>query len=173
MVLLQDWSSDERLRGPLDPAAQELGRMPELPTNRRLEGLLREHFGLALSDIYATNLFPFVKLGSMTSRIPMSDLVRAAREYALPQIEILDPAIVVCLGKTCFNALRKSLALPPAPILDHAIGNPFKVGRTEVWCQAHTGAIGVNNRNRGGMNRVAKDWARMAASIGSSGRLHG
>jgi restriction system protein len=98
MVLLQDWSCDERLRGPFDSEAQQLGYTPDLPTNRNLKGLLLTHFGLNLWDVYATNVFPFVKSGGMCARIPMSDLENAARDFALPQIRIVKPRIAVCLG---------------------------------------------------------------------------
>jgi hypothetical protein len=32
MIMLQDWSSDERLEGPLNPHAAKLGHTPQLPT---------------------------------------------------------------------------------------------------------------------------------------------
>ncbi len=75
MVILQDWSSDKFLRGPVDDGARDLGRTPRLPTNRNLERLIRNHFGLELRQIYATNLFPFIKMGDMTNTIPNRDLV--------------------------------------------------------------------------------------------------
>jgi uracil-DNA glycosylase len=105
MILLQDWSSDEVLSGPYLHGRCTAGHDPCRVTNKRLKELLRAHFGLELEDVYATNVFPFVKLGAMNRSIAMRDLVRAAREFALPQIEIIGPRLAVCLGKAAFDAV--------------------------------------------------------------------
>lgn len=162
MVLLQDWASDEVLRGPVLDERVRLGHDPARATNRRLRELLQRHFGLELERVYGTNLFPFIKMGSMNSAIRQMDLVRAAVEFGLPQVEIVGPRTVVCLGLATFNALAVAAGRRGARRLDEAIGAPFLVGGAQVWCQAHTGQQGTNMRNRGGVDRVAGDWARMA-----------
>jgi restriction system protein len=158
-ILLQDWSSDDRLRGPLDPDAVHLGHMPNLPTNRNLRALLRKTFGRELEDVYATNLFPFIKPGGMSRRIPALDLDRAAREFALPQIRIVKPTVVVCLGLVTFNAVRRACGLRPCVRIAQAIESPFAFETSRVWCQAHTGAFGQNTRG----TRVDADWKAMEA----------
>ncbi len=163
MVMLQDWSSDESLRGPLDPGAQSLGYTPTLPTNARLEQLLTITFGLCLSEVYGTNLFPFVKAGRMSSHIPKRDLIKAAEQFALPQVETVSPCVVICLGLVTFDALRIAHGLPSAGKMPRAIDSPFDIGTARVWCQAHTGAMGQMNRNTGGVDRVSQDWLRMKA----------
>lgn len=165
MVMLQDWSSDLRLSGPFDQEAAELGYTPGLPTNRHLSALLRENFQLPLSAVYATNLFPFIKRGALSAGIPAKDLVRAAREFAVPQIDIVRPRLVICLGLRTFNALRQVVCGGPLQTLAAAIEQPFAYGTASVWCQAHTGQLGRNNRNRGGVDRVSQDWARMRAAL--------
>ncbi len=162
MILLQDWASDQFLRGLLRADLQSLGYAPELVTNRQLIALLRRHLGLSLGQTYATNLFPFIKYGPMSAPIAAPDLVRAAREYGLPQIAIVQPRLAICLGKSAFNALRRAAGLRPLPTLDEAIASPFAWGQTQIWCQAHTGRLGTNNRNRGGVDRVHNDWQAMA-----------
>src|SRR5687767_4898767 len=67
MILLQDWSSDDELSQGLDDETQRLGYTPSQPTARNLALLLETTFGLALSDTYGTNLFPFVKSGTVSS----------------------------------------------------------------------------------------------------------
>jgi hypothetical protein len=156
-VLLQDWSSDEALRD-LDSDCVRYGLRRALPTNKRLVELLRSHFGVELKDIYATNLFPFIKRGGISNSIPMNDLVRAAQEFAFPQIQIVRPKLVVCLGLNTFNAIRAVYRHSPARRMDEAIASPFTFDESRVWCQAHTGARGQNNRGR---ERVAEDWRRM------------
>ena len=43
-----------------------------------------------------------------------------------------------------------------------AIASPFQYGQPQIWTQSHPGGMGRANRNRGGVNRVSKDWAAMA-----------
>jgi uracil-DNA glycosylase len=168
MVLLQDWSSDEELSRGLDESTRRLGYTPTQPTSCNLERLLKNHFGLSLSNIYGTNLFPFVKPGAVSSPIPDRDLIRAAREFALPQIGIVSPRLVICLGLVTFDALRRAYDLPRAGKMDSAINSPFTVGSSRVWCQAHTGALGQMNRNKGGVDRVSQDWMRMKEDLNST-----
>jgi hypothetical protein len=157
-VLLQDWSSDESLRGSLDSDCVHYGLTRTLPTNKRLIELLRSHFGVELADVYATNLFPFIKKGGMSSSIPIDDLVRAAQEFALPQIRIVQPKLVVCLGLNTFNVIRIACGHAPAQRMNEAIASPFTLDESRIWCQAHAGALGQNNR---GCERVAEDWRKM------------
>ena len=166
MVMLQDWSSAEAMKEePFDEVTANLGYTPSLPTNKNLIELLYKTFELTLRDIYATNLFPFIKPGKMSERIPQRDLVAAGRQFALPQIRIVNPKLVICLGLVTFNALRRACDLNACQQLGVAIENPFNIGSTRVWCQAHTGALGQNNRNQDRVNRVPDDWLRMKADL--------
>jgi restriction system protein len=166
MVILQDWSSHDRLIGERDADAIAHGHTPSLPTNRNLKRLLSVHFGISLAETYGTNLFPFIKSGGLSSAIPTRDLERAAREFALPQIDIVAPRVAVCLGLQTFNALRRGLGMVVMPTIDVAIGTPFSRGNTRIWCQAHPGALGQNGRNRGGVDRVSRDWTAMRIDTG-------
>ena len=165
MILLQDWASDDVLRNDYLEATVTVGHDPSRGTNKRLKELLRHHFRLELNEVYATNVFPFIKRGRMNRSIAKRDLVRAAREFALPQIEIVGPRLAVCLGKAAFNAVAIASGRPPAKSLADAIeiASPFEIGSTQVWCQAHTGQQGTNYRNRSEADQVATDWDRMAA----------
>jgi uracil-DNA glycosylase len=165
MIVLQDWASDDFLRGPFSEDSAKLGHSPHYPTNQNLSWILKRIFGLTLRDTYGTNLFPFVKLGGMSAGSPQADLLAAARQFTLPEIRIVNPKLVVCLGLNTFNALRQACGLSPCYPLAAAIDSSFNVGSTRVWCQAHTGALGQNNRNKGGIDRVSQDWRRMKADM--------
>ena len=165
MVLLQDWASDDVLRGPILEARFTVGHDPKRMTNIRLKRLLREHFGFELQDIYATNVFPFVKLGPMDASMKRRDLVRAANEFALPQIVIVEPRFAVCLGMAAFNAVAVAAGQPRAKTLDSAIASRFTSRNTMIWCLAHPGQQGTNVRNKGGVDRVSKDWAAVASAF--------
>lgn len=162
LLILQDWISDDVLAGPLLEDAKCLGRLPNLPTNRNLDRLLKAHFDVALSETYATNLFPFIKPGNMSRDIPFSALREAAREYGLPQIDIIEPRLVVALGLKTFNALRVETTGTRSASVGDAIASPFQIGRSMVWCQAHPGALGQNGRNRNNEGQTDRDWSTMA-----------
>jgi restriction system protein len=164
MILLQDWSSHERLSGPLDREAVRSGHTPCLATNKNLVRLLRDSFGLELRDVYGTNLFPFIKKGGLSSRIPLGDMTRAALEFGLPQIRIIRPRLVVCIGLQTFNGIRRACGMESLD-LPTAIASPFSLDSSRVWCQAHTGALGQMNRNRGRPDQVSRDWERMRADV--------
>lgn len=171
MILLQDWSSDEALSRSKGPS--EHGRDPGLPTNRNLDNLLGAVLGLQLSDTYATNLFPYIKPGGLSSRIPFEDLVYAAKKFALPQVRIVAPKLVVCLGKNTFNAIRVAADEPRCRDMSEAIDSPFEADlgsgrRAAVWAQAHPGVLGQNNRNRSHPGRTLEDWQRMSHATGLS-----
>jgi uracil-DNA glycosylase len=165
-VLLQDWASDAWLSGPLSREVRDLGYAPQLQTNVNLKRLLRDSFGLELAQVYLTNLFPFVKLGGMQARIPSGDLMCAARTFAWPQIEIVRPKLVVCLGVETFNALRTTRALAtrrPFPVaLDSSFDNMF----SRIWCQVHPGSRGTRAR---GAEQMQSDWKRMKEDFDALG----
>ena len=161
-VLLQDWDSHDGLSGPFDCCVQELGYSPNQATNVNLIKLLAGHFHVPLADTYATNLFPFIKQGGMSEKILTSDLNRAAIQFALPQIAIVKPRLVICLGIATFNALRRAIGLQKVKNTTVGLTSKFLFAGAEVWLQAHTGALGKINRNRGSVDRVTDDWTKMA-----------
>jgi hypothetical protein len=142
-VMLQDWASDEKLRQRFDQQVADLGYTPDLLTNKRLVRILNEVFGYQLADVYGTNLFPFIKQGPMSSAIPSEDLLRAAREYAVPQIDIVKPQVVVCLGLATFRALAVVLGRPAPKRLVDALDSPFPYGEIAIWCQPHPAGRGL------------------------------
>ena len=75
-------------------------------------------------------------------------------------------ALVLCLGLVTFNALRHVLGNERLGTIETAIQSPMSLGRARIWCQAHTGAMGQNNRNRGGVDRVTRDWEAMRVDVG-------
>lgn len=162
MVILQDWRSEDFMSRSLDPEVVRLGHTPSLETNRNLKRLLREHLALELSEVYATNLFPFIKPGPMNAKVPMPDLVRAAREFGLPQVEVVRPKLAVCLGFRTYNAIRVALGERRCQNMAAAIASPSTYGPSLIYCQSHPGRYGTMNRNRTGRDLVSEDWAAMA-----------
>jgi restriction system protein len=111
MVMLQDWSSHESMIEPFDEETANLGYTPRLRTNQALSKLLNETFGITLRDVYGTNLFPFIKQGKMSAHIRQADLMRAAHEFALPQISIVSPKLVISALGSLHSMLFDSRAI--------------------------------------------------------------
>ena len=168
MIMLQDWASDDFLSGPFCPDTAEHGRARHRATNMKLDRLILQYFYRPICETYATNLFPFIKSDRMNAPIPGKDLVNAAIQFGIPQIRVVAPRLVIALGRDCFNGIRRAEGLRSSSTIAAAIEDPLTIDGSRVWCQAHTSPQGQNMRNRGRIDRVSDDWARMAAWFRSS-----
>ena len=81
-----------------------LGYTPSRGSNKNLIKLLKESLNLELKDTYATNLFPYIKMGKMSAKIKPTDMSKAAKEFTLPMIDIIKPKIAIALT----NGISKS-----------------------------------------------------------------
>jgi restriction system protein len=165
LSVLQDWSSVEGLEVPFCQESFDLGYDPKIRTNINMIQLLRDHFGKELKDVYTTNLFPYIKSGSMNSSIGIKYMNEAAREFTLPMINIIKPKLVVCFGLVTFNALRKVLGNRKCYRVAEGINASFIYGNTLIYCQSHPGQQGRNKRNRGNVDRVNQDWQQMKSDF--------
>ena len=91
----------------VDEAVQRFGRTPSLRTNIILDRLLNEVLGLSFSQVYATNIFPFIKPGGISAPIPPRDVLRAALEFVKPELEIVNPSLILTLGVVPGRILAK------------------------------------------------------------------
>lgn len=107
-IVLQDWSGSDTMKGLPDEEVQKFGRTINLKTNIRLEELLRRIMGKKIQDIYATNIFPFVKKGGISSYIPFSDIKKSASMFTKIELEIAHPKIVLALGNNAFYGLQSA-----------------------------------------------------------------
>ncbi len=112
MIIGKDWASSDDLEKKPDEDRRRLGQNYSSPTNINLRKFLG-HMGLEFSETYATNVFPFIKRGSRSERIPRKDLVYCAKTYTLPQIKIVSPRMAICLGKDAFRAICRAAELRP------------------------------------------------------------
>ncbi|MCZ6813453.1 MAG: hypothetical protein O7F14_05310, partial [Alphaproteobacteria bacterium] len=114
-----------------------------------------------------TNVFPFVKSGGMSEDIPLGHLKSCAMRFTLPEIVIVSPKIVICLGLATFKSLMRAKGLKGSPLLSEAIDSPFDIDNSKVYCVGHTGALGMNKRGR---SQVDSDWQLLAERISLSRR---
>ena len=162
MVVAQDWTSEEVIIKP--PKNLDLSYDPDLPTNKNLQFLLGKYLNLSFSDIYATNLFVFVKPGNLSSRIPLSDLIYSATNYTIPEINIINPKLVICLGSSTYKALSRAQGINNVDF-KNSIDNPIILNGKCIVGVPHTGGLGT--RNAGGMENVKKIWQKLSEIINS------
>ncbi|EOB1205625.1 TPA: hypothetical protein ACX6RS_001182 [Photobacterium damselae] len=179
MLILQDWCSDDFLSQPLNRNLIHYGIEPSFPTTRNLEQYLQRYFQLSVAQTYGTNLFPFVKPGAMAGNITIGELIQAAEQFTLEEIEIIAPKVAVCFGVATYNALLraakeqnrlKDTSLKPVKNLNQAIEQPFLLSfssKVKVWicAQSHPGGLGRACRNKGKVDRVSQDWQQMAQFV--------
>ena len=106
MLILQDWASERALSDGINPDIAALGRDPRRRTNLRLEQLLMEVLGFSLRDVYATNVFPFVKPGCMSAPVPQDLVNKMAEVFTAKEVVIAKPMLVITLGAVAHRALH-------------------------------------------------------------------
>jgi restriction system protein len=158
MLIGQDWASSQWLSKPKNLNFAKLGKNPNLMTNKNLDEYLK-YFGLNFSDTYATNAFVFVKEGGMSAKIAQKFLHESIKQFLVPQIEIIKPKMIICLGAETYNAVR----------LENGYSE-LKVGRGQETAMPFMGAnvYGVNHtgghgtKNAGGKERARQQWQILA-----------
>lgn len=160
MVIAQDWTSEEATKRP--PKHFELGHDPDLPTNKNLKMLLSENFNTSFSDVYATNLFVFVKPGNLSARIPAGDLIYSAKKYTIEEIKIVRPEVIICLGSATYYALCKAINIKP-PNFKISSEQPVEYEGSLIFGVPHTGGLGT--MNAGGITNVRNIWKKMVKHI--------
>jgi len=171
MIILQDWNSfdpnpsakkikhDENLES--IKFERENGYFPTVRTNINLDKLLKDHFRLKRSDIYITNLFVFIKIGSKSGPIPPDDLKYSASEYTLEEIDIVKPKMILCLGAYAFNSLRSLISSEKFNWRD-SLDYPIYYKNSVIYAVSHTTQQAINSTNRGGVDRVNGMWNELA-----------
>jgi len=161
MIILQDWASENFLSGPINEIQKQLGHDPALPTNRNLFHLLNKFLSLEFNEVYATDVFPFVKPGNMGTKIPLADMTLAADQFAIPQIKIISPKLVICLGRQTFNSIRQASGLKPVSLSGSFETNNFLIGKSSIIGVHHVGGMGTSMI--GGKLAQEKQWEKIAS----------
>ena len=160
MILGQDWSSVSHLSQPIEKNiyTKNLGYDPRLQTNKNLHKHLKVSFDLNFEDVYASNVFVFIKPGGMSSRIPIRLMDYSANTYAIPEIEIVSPRIVICLGANTFRCLKRNCVTRSSFADSPMFGEiPHFTLQGIMFVHApHPGSWGT--KNAGGPLKVSKIW---------------
>ena len=162
VLVLQDWASSDSLNAVnIDQDTVQLGYTPTWPTNTNLRLLLEETYNLRFQDVFITNLFPFIKKGNVSASIRQSDFNRAFEEFCWPQIKIVQPKLVVCLGSAVYYTFAKNLPSPKGS-RNYAVGDSLETAGITIYYQCHPGARGMKRRGR---DKVFDDWMSMKKKV--------
>ena len=99
----------------------------------------------------------------MDSAISVRYLRKAFTEFALPQIKVVSPRLVICCGasvyKTAFSHFHSSSAT------SFPLNHTFKIENDKITFvyQNHPGSRGTNGV--GGFNRVQENWRTMKSLL--------
>jgi len=158
MLIGQDWASSKWLSNPKNLNFAALGKDPNLMTNRNLDEYL-SYFGLNFSDTYATNAFVFVKEGNMSAKIAKKFLRDSIKDFLLPQIDIVNPKMIICLGAETYNAVRRENSYSEIKVSSgQETAMPYM--GADVYGANHTGGHGT--KNAGGKESAQKQWQILA-----------
>ena len=104
MIVGKDWSSINKLESydenweKRDQVVRD-GYDKDFPTNRNLKYFIDNSFKKDLKWFYSTNLYIFIKEGQPDAKISKRELSHSAETYLIPQIKIIQPQWVICLGR--------------------------------------------------------------------------
>jgi restriction system protein len=160
-VLLQDWASEERIISGMGEEAAIIGYTPSLPTNINLKILLKETFKCEISDVFTTNLFPYIKPGGMDASIGSRFMKEAFKEFTLPQVDIVQPRIVICCGSLVYKTAISHFQNHTNS--NYNINHHFSYNGIIFIYQNHTGSRGTNSA--GGIQKVKENWKFMRTLI--------
>jgi restriction system protein len=172
MLIGQDWSSQDTLKSYQKEKANEVAKTgydANIPTNKNLQNLLKEKLKLNFSDCYATNLFVFIKPKKISSPIKKKYFIECAKEYTLPEIAIVKPKIVICLGSQVFKVLSKVITGTEANFLTCFDNHIIDKNSDAHIIDENSGAYllgsyhpgGLGTKAAGGKENVKKHWEKI------------
>ena len=158
MIVAQDWgSSDSMIK--ISQSDKVLGYTPNLSTNKNLHILLNKFFKLRFDQVYATNLFVFIKPGSISSRISNKLLDYSAKKYTAKEIELVTPKLVICLGAATYSRLVFALTNASRK-WSESLDNPINYKGSYIVGVPHTGGLGT--AKAGGFSAIEAIWKKVA-----------
>ncbi len=156
MLIAQDWTSEKRISNPkFNDHMAILGQEPTLQTNKRISELLNRHFSIDFKDTFSTNHFVFIKPGMMNAAIASKDFDYCARKYTFPQLDIVKPKMVICLGGSVGHSLLRVLGHPKKSFGELKIDSVLH-NESSIFFSNHPGGLGL--ANSGGVKGMDQHW---------------
>ena len=118
------------------------------------------------SQLFFTNYFLGYRTGSETGNMTKK-LLKQDKPAFKKLVEIVQPRVIICLGKIVSEMVIGSTIKDFGKNLDEGVISSnypdSKHGDIKVYCVGHCGSRGVSNR--GGLDNMKKDWIRIAEDM--------
>lgn len=165
LLVGQDWGSVDFF------IECEGGHLDDSLTNRHLRELF-QILGIDIgypdhpnpdTPVFFTNAVLGLKKGSMTSNIKSSWLKNDAETFLKPTIDIIEPKIIITLGKKAYDALSNIY-----PVKKDVLKNLININPIELpdgmllFAFYHCGGLGVASRN---FELQKKDWESIKGHV--------
>lgn len=125
--------------------------------------------------LFFTNFVPWYRVGIPNSSGYQAAWTRESIPFFQELVEIIEPAVILCLGQATFDGVLKSAGekMPPARTYNDVIAagpRLVTIGGVKTWAfpLAHPGSMGSSNRNRaaqgdeyGFLDLQKQDWQRV------------
>lgn len=145
---------------------------PRNPTNQHLVALLRS-VGIEIAPFgeagggnaaFFTNAILCLKEGGMQAKVRDDWFMNCGRRFLRPQIELVRPRVVVCLGQKAHDAVLQAFELPRQKLRAAvaSLGTPV-LERTHVVAVYHCGAR--TTRLTRSLEQQRVDWVRVSALL--------
>jgi DNA polymerase len=95
---------------------------------------LFQHISLKREDVYITSI---LKCRPPENREPRKDEIEKCSFYLLKQIEIIDPEIIVCLGRVSLNFVFEKLLKRKNPDISNLHGEIIKIENRKIFPVFH------------------------------------
>jgi uracil-DNA glycosylase len=122
----------------------------------------------AEAPVFLTNSVLCLKEGPMNAPVRASWVSACTRQHLLPLLDLLDPPVVVGMGRWGWQAVRQALALAEAPpAIGAAAGACWTVPGRRVFAVGHCSPLGLINRPW--LQQIA-DWRRIGEAVATAWR---
>ncbi len=165
LIIGQDWCD-------VDCYRQSKGKDDDAnPTNRNLAQLLKESLGIDVGSatrpnqtapIFFTNAILGMKAeGKMSGRVKTSWVRQSSEHFLLPLLHIVNPKIVITLGRIAYQAMAYLHPALPYKRLSELVdsNHPIPLNeRMRLYAMFHCGRLGLANRP---FERQLEDWRKI------------
>ncbi len=110
------------------------------------------------NPVFFTNAVMALKPGKMSSNFKDSWLKESRTEFLNPLIEIIQPKIIISLGRAAAKTLGAIFGFKIASLTTLANESPVKAGQTLIFPVFHPGGLGFATRPR---DQQINDWLKI------------
>lgn len=114
------------------------------------------------APIFFTNAVMGLKTPPMSANFKTSWLIESREHFLKPLIEIINPQIIITVGKMATASVLSIYSLKTSTLLDAVNKSPIEVDDKKIFPVYHTGGLGIRNRPK---EQQINDWKRIKSCL--------